>query len=614
MERVKAGRDAKNYQAETIIVFENQPVNGASGRDASDPDAPAPATNFNNANITPNDGFRGRADQLVDLHCYFADPRNLSGEQRIRGHRVVVGEGGMGKSQLVQRYAEDHAGDWDGRWWIDASPDLHAFALRELAKFLNLNAADNASETDLRAAIRSALYGDKRHLIILDSFGHADPARPRYDLLKELDPGPPSCLLITTRDQFVPDQFGPHLNLPVLSPGDAVALIRRDTPRLQDGKDAGKDAALRQDIEDLCEHLGRHAQAVDLAGAWLKLNKGVSPKALLATLKTSDAATIALFEAAALYGQTDRYAVSVGKSLSLHLPRFKGTDTLKVLEAVAYPAPDNIPSELLARMTKLSISQVQDSLRDLAAVSILWSLEGGEHGMARVHRLTQMVLRVLLNPPPPAPMAGDGGRGGGPGTSDGPPLADYLRVLRDDFADVARHERYLERTRLWPHAESLLGHADGSRGGPEVERAASQLRAEVALHLHVLGQLPIAIRHINAAIDYELRQTPVDARSIAILRANRANIRRDQGDPAGALEDVTFSIDWFESHPPRNEREIAIDRASRASIRQDQGDLKGALEDITFSLAWFETNLPGDARSIGILRSNKAAIEAALGK
>ncbi|MBL8763884.1 MAG: ATP-binding protein [Phycisphaerae bacterium] len=577
----------------------------------------APRTsNFDAANITPNPGFKGRTTQLADLRAHFERPCDGAGKPLARGHRVIVGEGGMGKSQLAQRFAEQFADDWEGRWWIDTSPDLHLASVRALAKLLNPTTSDTATPGELRNIVRNALWGGKRHLIVLDSFELADAARPNYDLLQELDPGAPSCLLITTRDQNLPARFGPHLDLPVLPPDEAVLLIRRDTPRLQPTPDLPHNAALDKDLENLCRHLGCHAQAVDLAGAWLAMNKGLAPAALLKELKASDAATLALFDRADLHGHAPRYAATVGASLALHLPRFRGTPSWKVLEAVAYAAPDNIPAESLAKWTTLGLSQVQESLRLLAGASILWSLEGGEHGAARIHRLMQVVLRVLFRGD------GPGGGPGGPGSGE-PPLADYLRALREDYRGVEKHELSPQRTRMLPHAEAFLGHADGGRGGPGTPAAAALLRADVALHRLIIGDYAGAEADLKRSIDWGESQTPRDERSLAIWYASRARVRQDRGDYAGAEADLKRSIDWGESQTPRDERSLAIRYASRARLREaravaarEAGDAASAAAlfakakaDTGNALAWWEKELPGDERAIAILRQDQARIE-----
>jgi hypothetical protein len=565
------------------------------------PPPPPSKSNFVDANILPNTLFEGRGAQLSRLATHFASPVNDAGKSLSRGHIVIVGEGGMGKSQLAQRYAEVSADAWKGVWWIDASPIFHDASLRKLIAFLKLPVSDMASTADRRNAIRNYLYGLGRHLIILDSFEAPDTASPNYTLLKELDPGHPACLLITTRDGNLPDHFGPHIDLPVLDEDAAIALLCRDTPRLQPNGGAVHDAALRNDLRAVCVHLGFHALAVDLAGAHLKDDKGLSPAALLNDLKDSDAATLALFDKGRLKGKAHRYAASVGQTLSLHLPQFADAASRAVLSYVANHAPDSIDPAEIAATTGLSVPIVRECLVRLAGASIVKYTEGGEHGIAKIHVLMQLVLRVVLFGP------GDGGSGGGDVRSPSP-LPMYLDRMRETFADVAKHELYPRRTRLLPHAESLLAHTDGGRGGPEIAKAAASLRAEIAWHRLVVGDLAGAEKDIARSITWGESQNPRDERSLTIWYASRAIIRQDRGDLAGAEADIAMSITWAESQTPPDERGFAIRYATRASIRQDRGDLAGAEADIAKSITWGESQNPRDERNLAILYASRARI------
>ena len=56
-----------------------------------------------------------------------------------------AGEGGIGKSELAKRYAEQHGVDWDGDSWLDCSKTGHRASLTLLAKELGFTLAPKSA-------------------------------------------------------------------------------------------------------------------------------------------------------------------------------------------------------------------------------------------------------------------------------------------------------------------------------------------------------------------------------------------------------------------------------------------------------------------------------------
>ena len=554
-------------------------------------------SNFGDANVISNPLFRGRADQLAQLRNHF-DSRGRGG--KTRAHKVVVGEGGMGKSQLVQRYAEEDSAAWDGQWWIDGSPELHASAIRRLAKLVNPNTSDTASPSECRTIFRNAL-GSGRHLVIVDAYAAENPESPNYELLDELDPGGESCLLITTRDQNTPRRFGSRLQIPVLSEADAVALLRRDTPRLQSGEEGDTDKGNCAELALLARHLSFHPLAVDLAGAWLQLNKGLRISDLLDGLKKSDSATLALFDRPELRGHAHRYTKGVIAALSLHMDHIPSEEAHIVLDYLAYCAPDRIRVEVIARATGLNIEVVQDNLRALAGTSVLCYLEGGEHGVVRVNALMQMVIRELLPNKSCALVHGTSSR-----------LQKYLLAMAGEFGDFTDPSLQL-RNELLPHAHNVVNHA--ARVAPlELGYEISCVRAGCAAHRALLGELATSAADIDACVAwYQANRSKADEHFYMTCLSTRASIRQARGEVADAEHDIDECVKWAECQNPVPVGNLAWYCCLRAVIRSDAENHEGAISDINRSIHLEEAKAEPDPRARAIWYATRAQSRLASG-
>jgi len=595
-----------------------------------------PVTNLTSLGRSANDSFTGREKELEMLRDAFAG----QAEADVTSRRfALIAEGGIGKSQLAQRFAEKTCAaigrpqeGWnlfDAVWWIDGSTQGHGHAIRKLAAVLGIEPLPTETEADLRRRIASAINDGRRHLVIVDNLERietpADKSAAAGDpwaMVRDLAVMGASRMLITSRDAHLPASLCRTHRLEVLSVDDARTLLatgRADLDRPE--RAAAMDA--------VTEHLGRHALAVDLAGAWLRQNMGDGPEDLLASLRKSDAAALKLLnhvdppdeaspeppehanlpnEAAPkrrkrpnLSGEAAGYARSVAATLALHMDALAGTDAERVLYYAAFAAPDGTPARLLAEAAKLDWDAARDALRTLAATSIIRRDAGDDGGSVSVHRLTQMVVRARLDEQN--------------AKTKGEIVGRWLMVLVALYTDVARHERYPARTRALALSQAVLEHAERAADfDADVDGIArllvwtARLRYERAQHLHVIGDLTGAEEDIQQAIDWGEGQTPRDERSLAVWYATRARIRRLRGDLAGAEADIERAIDWGKKQTPRDERSLAIRYATRAGIRRLRGNLTEAEADIQRSIDWGERQTSPDERSLAIDYAARAAI------
>jgi len=589
----------------------------------------AKATNFYALGLRPNPRFVGREQALTDLLAAMFPPNSPDAVQPTALSQGFAGEGGIGKSQLAQRFAEQTckalgggAEGWDRfdcAWWLDCAAATHGQALRVLAEHLGHAVNPQETPADLRRAVQRLLGDGRRHLLVLDNLEPqpgADPASAEaWSLVGELALPPNGRVLLTTRDKNPPVEVGAVVRLEALSPDEALTLLRSARADLANEQHAAV-------LTHIAEHLGRLALAVDMARAWLTLHPGEGPQTLLDQLKPSDQAVVAFFEDHELTDRAAGYRRSVASALTLHLPTIAGQPAEALLNAAAYCAPSAIPGDLLRVAAGLSPQDARDGLAQLVSKSLIHHEPGPFGGRVHVHRLTQTVVRARVSDANAESVGGT--------------LMSLIEVLIEWYCwpDTVAEERVdhvknAARMAAVAHAEAAIVHYEAiqreSVDGENLTKSRSNspinpetlreiganvtlLRGEMAKWLPDVGMHSAAERHLSAAIKWGEAQSPRDERNLAIDYASRARVRHDRGMLREAEEDLAKAIAWGETQSPRDERSLAIDYAARADSRHDRGLLKEAVEDINKAITWGEAQDPRDERVLVIWYSTRASI------
>ncbi len=554
------------------------------------------------ASAQQNPAFIGRVKQLNALAALI---NAADGPAAV----AIVAGAGFGKSELAKHFVNTRAkpaapgaspaalapDQWTHRWWLDGAKGGEAASLRQHYEAItsqpfpvepqptrDADAAPVAAafRTQLRRAIAAACSTGK-HLLVIDNA--ESPAQ-----IKDYRPANAGRLIATTRRQPIAGAIAHEFPLDITSPEDARTLLAAQRPELQAPCHA-------KDLDDIAVHLGHHALALAYAAAALARPPIKAPQAILTRMSQADvgdeANILSEFTEEDLGINSKR---GLAKSLGLLLDELTeagsyGHDplALTLADLMAFCNPAAIPVNLLVAASGKPDSMVEKSLRALHQRSIITLTE-----TAAMHRLTQSLLRGRLK------------LRGVEETSA--VLIVLLAALIELFDNAALHTKHAARTAAMPHAESVIAHACQQASAAGAGAYAAHLRAEVALHLHVTGQLADATRHIDAAIDWYEAQC--DEGSLAVCYSSRADIRQDRGDLPGAEADIKKSIDWGEAQSPRDERTLAVCYGSRASIRPHRGDGAGAEADIQKSIDWGEAQSPRDERSLAIHFASRASI------
>ncbi len=201
----------------------------------------------------PNPLFTGREAELGALRA------NLV--RRDRPHpaaQVIIGPGGVGKTEIAAEYLHRHRADYEIIWWIRAEHhDRVGDALIRLGQRLELRPAASAGRSGAIAAVLEALESGvlPSWLLVYDN-----AAQP-LELHRYLPRCPPGGhIVITSRVRYWPGYMGVDgVEVPAFSEQEAIGFLRRRVPALGAGEEPGG-----RDDEPSGREAGRLAAALDL--------------------------------------------------------------------------------------------------------------------------------------------------------------------------------------------------------------------------------------------------------------------------------------------------------------------------------------------------------------
>ena len=502
------------------------------GRDLYPDFFKTPDTNFPDDDIARNLNFVGREDELARLY-----------DQLSKGNVAVThalsGEGGIGKTQLTVEFAFRHAADFGGLWWIDASNDGIEPSLARLAARLDPSLPPTAAPDEIRRVI-SACLSQGKHLLILDNL--EDPAK-----LGGLTLTDPSRMLITTRHTDLPAARIRQFPVEVLARDVSLKLLALHRPRLLD------DANCRPDLDAVADHLGDHALALALCGAYLRDYPDVMPAELLTRLQSAD-----LGDDKSLLDDLDPsrmgtgYRPKVAQSLTLHLRALENTPAMTLLSLASFCHPDDIPIDLLADAAKVDLDAARKWLRKLADLSILDYRE-----KVSLHRLTQQAVRSQSDKK----------------TRDAI-LTSLVVALGKRFAHALDYRNWAMQDQYAAHALACIAHAEHLSTSADAGALANQ----VGLYLQNRGRLDEALATLHTAERIGRTAYGDNHPKVAINVNNIGNVLHDKGDLDAALKCFREAerIDraaYGDNHP-----EVATDVNNIGLVLKVSGDLDGAMK------------------------------------
>jgi hypothetical protein len=328
---------------------------------------------------TRNINFTGRENLLSALH---AELTRSDATSVVSG--VILGLGGIGKSQVAAEYIYRHANEYDLIWWVPAAnPSEIQASLVKLAQRLELpvqQSVDTAVPAVLEALATGTPY--RRWLLVFDN---AD--QPEY--IRRFWPGRGEGHILVTSRNTQWTEVAHTFEVDVFLRAESNALLRRRNVGLHE-KDANRIASALGDLPLAVEQAAAwHAGTGMPVDDYLRLFERERTE-LLETHPTSD------------------YEVVVQAAWNVSLARLRGVNqgALELLEVCAFFAPEPISRETFSGVRNIPVSEVLErvladpielgrAIREITRYSL--ARIDHRNNTIQLHRLVQLVLRNKLD-------------------------------------------------------------------------------------------------------------------------------------------------------------------------------------------------------------------------
>ncbi len=431
----------------------------------------------------------------------------------------VVGMGGIGKSLLAQEYALRFGGAYPGGvFWLHAhghdntseifTPETgnvereaeRDTQLLDFARQLDIDVSGFTPEQVPGALARFLDDKAKAFLWIVDDLpgGLQDDAGA---LDRWLAPGRFGRSLLTTRSHAY-EALGTQIDLGVLTAEEGLELLAKH--RVPDGP--GEEEQARGLVEDL----GRHALALDVAGAALRAEKGVRSYADYRTALANPDRDELEFAAELVGELPGGHEASIAATLRRSIRGLddRGLDFLRLASVLApEPIPANLVVEVFARMEE---AEAHDrAVKGMHEAHVASLAETMDDGARLVHTLVSRTIRHLDSSP--------------------------KRTTKITQAAIAVLTHWLEaRAADKVSADSVtLAHARQVAGVPRDEHHAVLLSA-IAAHDYLRGDYPSARHAQEQTLEVFRRVLGPEHPDTLGSMSNLAETLREQGDLAGA--------------------------------------------------------------------------------
>ena len=351
----------------------------------------------------PVESFTGRTKELDELHKLVQRKRELTVISQITS---ISGLSGIGKSELARKYVHEHSQDYDSNViWINAESyvtlveSFHRLAQDELG--ISTKNIDGKGK-DIKSIVKDVYkyFAKKKSLFIFDN-------AEKYKTQRNEDEGvdkflsssslPPNAnkpyFIITSRNQ----KWGniQVLQLNTFTEEEAIEFIKKTLDI--------RDDLQNDEIRELADKLQRFPLALQQAVAYIRETdkelKNIRKEFKISNyLKKYEEKTKELLDFEFQEDSNDSYTKTTFVTWNITLDVIKqkehGNQALKILNTMAYFAPDNIPVKTFLPFIEGDSEELGFMIQLLKQYSIVSSEE--EQAILNVHRLVQQVTRLKL--------------------------------------------------------------------------------------------------------------------------------------------------------------------------------------------------------------------------
>ncbi len=508
--------------------------------------------------------FEGRKDALAELQ------HALMGEGRaaVTQTHAVYGLGGVGKTQLVARFAHDNRAEYDVIWWIRAEQAATRLAdYAALGRKLDLPEATTSDQSVLVEATKQWLAQSSRWLLVFDNVADTE------SIASLLPVNGAGHVLITSRR---------HANWRALG----VTPVRLDVWARQESVDflihnTGSDDTVA--AEEIAALLGDLPLAIAQAAAYIN-QQAIELRTYHARLTTRTADVLAK-------GKPLDYAYTVANTWDLAFDQIASDPhAARLLTLCAYLAPERIPREILTPSDTHDLSDdahsaqlVEGSIEVLLSYALLTPANDETLDM---HRLVQHVVRERATEHMRRTAA-----------------TEALMLVYEAFPDDPwNHKHWPSTSRLLPHAKTVVDYAQAFNVEPDKTAA---VLAMTASFLNVLGDSMQARSLNERALVMKEEIYGRDDPEVARVLNNLGNNLHALGDLEGARSAQERSLVIKERQYGDDHREVAKTLNNLGTTLHALGELEGARSiyerAIAIEEAIYGPDHPEVARTLGNL-------------
>ncbi len=321
-----------------------------------------------------NKNFEGRKEILNDIRTSFNQ-----GDSTVIT-QVIVGLGGIGKTQIANEYAYQFGNEYQIIWWINSeTPELLANEYSNLAKKLDY-IDENLNQDTLIRLTKERLENNSQWLLIFDNANNVE------ELFKYIPQMSDGHVIITSRNPNW-SEIGKEIPLDVFRKDEAVSFLLKRSGQT-DTEVAGK----------LAEDLGYLPLALEQAAAYIS-SKG---KSISEYLKLFYAYQIKIFEGKP---KTLLYSETVATTWKISFENIRNTfpEALEILNILAFLYSSDIPIDLVKKSIEFLPDKYKDVLLDQLKFDeaiedlLKYSLISIANENISIHRLVQSVIKTNLS-------------------------------------------------------------------------------------------------------------------------------------------------------------------------------------------------------------------------
>ena len=486
--------------------------------------------------------FTGRKQELSDLHSKIQ--RGSEKVTVISQMTSISGLGGVGKTELAREYINEHSQDYDNNViWIDAESEVTLKeSFRRLAEDkLRISTKNvDGKEKDIKSIVEEVykFFSKRKSLFVFDNAEKGEDFNKFLPLrvLKSEDKKP--YIVITSRNKEW-ERGIEVIELKELKLEDAIEFVKKGLSISEEDKSQDKK------IESLVKELQLFPLAVQQAIAYIEDQRVTGEFEINDYLTEYKKKTKELLSSKVFRGIDNDYTKTTFTTWQITIDKIRSDEqngqlALKILDVIAYLAPEKINRGMLLDLADSNEEQLKTAVRLL----VKYSMVNGEQkqSVLSIHRLVQQVTRLELKNQ----------------NQEEETLRKAFELLKEKFPYGSdKLEDYAKKRQLLPHLEAYLSHIDDwvAKKPEDKQKIEKDYLTSLLIWMNDgygdLGDPQKQKELLERALAIQEKHYGPDHFEVAITLVNLGNAYGDLGDPQKQKELLERALPIFErqNHP-----------------------------------------------------------------